>query len=516
MIKKLLSIGLAAAMLLSLCACGEDKSSKKDKNKANATDGFVVMGQDYDGSLEIGTPDNKLDPQEIYDNLEYTSEFFYGNYQLFGGDDAEKEYAKNSNYMDYTQNGKELKLTTVPFALNAGKHTFAHKINYVTDYDWMRVYFYQRTDTDDYLYTVICAYSVENNKLILKPLSTFNVDDDNNKITYEFSDTVWEYEFEFSGRELTLSNGKDSVTMSSGLDPYAKYDYIHADAYVSPESKTIDKIDHINFRYDGEEPDEARFNIEFYNYKTPEGSYGCVGKFEENGLFTFTVPWETGTKTYQYVYFLCGNDGVIFADNDDIYFYNDDYSDRNRNDINTYLSEDQTGKLNELTEQELEAIVEKKEDLLEDLVKAFDEAGIKVTVNNETGELIMDSSILFGGDSAVLTDEGKKFLNKFVGAYTKIVFSEKYDGFISKTMVEGHTAPVSGSTYESGLPLSKERAEVVKNYCVSSETGVDTTKLAAALEAIGYSNSKPITKDGKVDMAASRRVSFKFIINLDK
>ena len=108
-------------------------------------------------------------------------------------------------------------------------------------------------------------------------------------------------------------------------------------------------------------------------------------------------------------------------------------------------------------------------------------------------------------------------MNKFVDAYTSIIFSEKYEGFVSKTVVEGHTAPVSGSTYESGLPLSEERAENVKNYCVSAETGIDTSKLAANLEAVGYSNSRPvIDADGNIDRAASRRVSFRFIINLDQ
>ena len=154
---------------------------------------------------------------------------------------------------------------------------------------------------------------------------------------------------------------------------------------------------------------------------------------------------------------------------------------------------------------------------MEDLAKAFNDAGIKVTVDEKSGELAMDSSVLFGGDSAVLTTEGKTFLNKFVDVYTSIVFSDKYEGFVSKTMVEGHTAPVSGSTYESGLPLSEQRANNVKDYCVSSETGVDTSKLATNLEAIGYSNSKPVKDaNGNVDMAASRRVSFRFIINLEQ
>lgn len=180
--------------------------------------------------------------------------------------------------------------------------------------------------------------------------------------------------------------------------------------------------------------------------------------------------------------------------------------------IKEYIEEDV-----ELEEEKVEEIVEKKDNLLNDLIAAFKAAGIKVNVDETTGELALDSSVLFGGDSAVLTSEGKTFLNKFVDVYTSIVFSDKYAGFVSKTMIEGHTAPVSGSTYESGLPLSEQRANNVKDYCVSSETGVDTSKLAANLEAIGLSNSKPVyDNSGKVDMAASRRVSFRFIINLEQ
>lgn len=73
----------------------------------------------------------------------------------------------------------------------------------------------------------------------------------------------------------------------------------------------------------------------------------------------------------------------------------------------------------------------------------------------------MDSTVLFGGDSADLTNEGKEFLNKFVKAYTSIIYNEKYDGFISKTMVEGHIAPVSGTTYEGGIPLSEKELKML-------------------------------------------------------
>ena len=119
----------------------------------------------------------------------------------------------------------------------------------------------------------------------------------------------------------------------------------------------------------------------------------------------------------------------------------------------------------------------------------------------------------------MLSAEGKTFLNTFISTYTSVVFSDEFDGFISKILVEGHTAPVSGTTYEDGLPLSEERANTVKDYCLSAETGISDDyagELASTLDAVGLSSSKPVKDaDGNVDMAASRRVSFRFLINLD-
>ena len=165
---------------------------------------------------------------------------------------------------------------------------------------------------------------------------------------------------------------------------------------------------------------------------------------------------------------------------------------------------------------QLAEVTQKKSDLFDDLSAEFAKQGLTVTVNKESGEIALDSSVLFGGDSAELTAAGKTFLNKFIKAYTTVAFSAKYDGFISKTMVEGHTAPIEGSTYASGLQLSEQRAANVKNYCLSAETGVDVSKINKALEGVGYSNSKPVKDaNGNVDLAASRRVSFRFMVNVD-
>ncbi len=173
-----------------------------------------------------------------------------------------------------------------------------------------------------------------------------------------------------------------------------------------------------------------------------------------------------------------------------------------------------------ITDAEIAQINENTKKLISKLETEFKNAGINVKVNSTTGEVSLDSSVLFGGDSAELSAGGKTFLNKFIKAYSNVITSSEFDGFIKYVYVEGHTAPVQGSTYESGMPLSKQRAENVKNYCVSDKTGIDSatrTKLSSTLKPVGLSNSKPV-KDasGNIDMEASRRVTFRFVINIKK
>ena len=122
---------------------------------------------------------------------------------------------------------------------------------------------------------------------------------------------------------------------------------------------------------------------------------------------------------------------------------------------------------------------------------------------------------MFGVDESAVSEDGKAFLQKFMDIYTSIVFNEKYNGFVSSIAVEGHTD--TQGTYEHNMELSEARANSVKDYCISAECGVDAAyfdSLQTMLQAVGYSYDRPVYQDnGEVDMAASRRVSFRFIIN---
>ncbi len=505
MLKKLTAIFLILAMVVGFAACG--KSGNKTEN------GFIFKGSGSTvETVELGTPDKTVDPASVYAKIEYNEKMFYGEYKLFGGDEAEEKFGAEAKYTTVKIGDEELELTVVPMGIEAGKNTLQHMVYNIKGYDWMRIYFMRKTNTGSVLDYYLCAYTVENGKLILKPLDKFEVDEENGTIEYSFYENVWEYTFAFKGRTLTISANGESSTLLGGLDPHAEEDYFYADAYLSKDSAALDGIDMLNIRYSPDD-DQSRMYFEGVD---GEDVHDGIAELTEDGLFTFTVPWINGTKTYQYVYFYCGDDGIIFTDGENTYYYNDSYRDRNRNTLSEYVTEDQTGKLESLTDTELENLVKKQGNLMDDLVKAFNDEGITVSADRKTGELAVDASVLFGGDSAVLTDKGKTFLNKFIKVYTTVVFSEKYEGFVSKTLIEGHTAPIAGSTYESGLPLSKQRAENVKNYCLSAETGVDTAKLSAALEAVGCSNSKPVYgKDGKVDLAACRRVSFRFMVSIE-
>lgn len=95
-------------------------------------------------------------------------------------------------------------------------------------------------------------------------------------------------------------------------------------------------------------------------------------------------------------------------------------------------------------------------------------------------------------------------------------FDDKYKDFVSTILVEGHTDTSGG--YDMNLKLSQDRADSVKNFCLSNEGGVADkylSLLSVSLKSVGYSYDKPIyDSNGNVDMDASRRVSFRFLISL--
>lgn len=124
-------------------------------------------------------------------------------------------------------------------------------------------------------------------------------------------------------------------------------------------------------------------------------------------------------------------------------------------------------------------------------------------VDEETGDVTFDTTVLFDFDSAELTEKGKEDLKKFLDIYVPRVLSDKNKPKLKQIIVEGHT-DTTGS-HEYNQKLSENRAKAVVKYSIEQYP-----ELKPYIISKGYSYDRPIrNKDGSVNAEESRRVVFK-------
>lgn len=158
-----------------------------------------------------------------------------------------------------------------------------------------------------------------------------------------------------------------------------------------------------------------------------------------------------------------------------------------------------------LSDTQKEDLANAKRNILKELEEAFRAAGISATVDYNKGQIALEASFLFATNSYELSAEGKTYLDKFVDAYSSVVFKDDYSDYISRIVVEGHT-DTKGS-YSMNQKLSQNRADTVAQQCISRNS-----KMANIVQSVGCSYDYPVYKaDGTVDMDASRRVTFRFV-----
>lgn len=518
MYKKVLAMVLAAVMLLSLAACGKKGNVKK------TADGLVYyLGYDEIEKSSYDSPENTLDVEEIYSTIEYTEQMLYGRYWIDDFYDSVEKYAETipmeeleywSPYGDGEMVTEEL--SKLPVRIEAGvPNLYGSKIKTDRNYHWAYLTF---AKPNGYYEDVLCSFTVEGNKVIFTPVDYYKEHLDENfvvtGIEYQVGEDSLEYTFSLKGPNLTLSKGDDSITIKS--ISFSDNGVTHnLTGYKAADSEGFENIDVILGSASGVYLNDTQGEL-IYNFTYDPGI-----RYSENGVLTLI--WgekdANGNDTlrcHQFVCFGAGN-SMTLVDGDGIYYYTESYSSRELLALADELTEEEIIQAGDLSDDKLKEAVEKKENLLEDLAAAFDEAGLNVAVNTQTGEIALDSAVLFGEDESAIFEDGKVFLQKFMEIYTSVVFNEKYSGFVSRIVVEGHT-DTQGS-YDHNQKLSEARANSVMAYCLSAECGVDATyteALQTMLEAVGYSYDKPIyLENGEVDMAASRRVSFRFIINFE-
>lgn len=503
-LKKVIIAVMAFSLAFSFAACG--KNSADDKNHSQV---WYFYDQDDDVKSFFNGFEDNVNPEEIYSSLKFEANMLYGVYTVNNREKDIKRIKKELTFNETEFDNGTFSISSLPVGIYSGTEFLPDNYVDFKDIDDKEIAVLEFVAGEEFG-TVPCSYEIDGNKIKYTELNQTNKQ--NEEFAFEVGDKVFEYEFSLCGPYLTVSDGNDSLKLTAfSFTENNKSDKTMLSGYSLENTPLIDELDYF-----------ASQDKSVINYAVKkDGSYyeKSAFKLSDDGRITVYLS-DNNEKTFikQYAYIVncsglpyLNSFDIILLDGEKIYYYTDSITEREAR----ILSQEGT-EIDKISEAELEEIAEKKYDLYNDLYNEFENNGINVTINRSTGEIAMDSTVLFGGDSAVVTDEGKAFLNKFIKAYTSIIYSEKYDGFISKTMVEGHIAPVDGTTYEGGMPLSEERAKNVKEYCLSSETGVDTSKLSSALETVGYSQSRPVyDSDGNIDIAASRRVSFRFIINID-
>lgn len=95
---------LSSVFVLSACSDDKDKKDKKDKDKDEDTTQVTTNVSDseehiFDDSAEceLGTPSKTVDPETVYNSIEYDERMFYGQYRIEGGETAEAEFAENTS-----------------------------------------------------------------------------------------------------------------------------------------------------------------------------------------------------------------------------------------------------------------------------------------------------------------------------------------------------------------------------------------------------------------------------------
>ena len=161
--------------------------------------------------------------------------------------------------------------------------------------------------------------------------------------------------------------------------------------------------------------------------------------------------------------------------------------------------------------QKLDDLVGVRTKIIKELSTALAGANLKAKVDNNTGDIMLESAVFFDVGKSEIKESGQTLLNEFIPVYLGVLLRDEYADFLGEIIIEGHTD--TQGTYLRNLQLSQERALSVASYCLGMNglSESQLTLLRGILTAKGRSYSDPIyAADGKIDMDASRRVEFKF------
>ena len=519
---------LAGILTLSACSSGSTESKgESSKAESSAVQGSAVDAKDDnadsktaevkvhdfsgDGSnvVDIGTPANSIDVEKIQRNMGYIPEMLCTEYQVIGSETKVLDTVMATGLYKYNEKassggGIERQITNMPYYLKGNQFEYTGESGAPSKLYVMDMKFFDETGSSQskrFKYSINTIPNVSS-KLKLEEIINIKYDDTYEKIaSYETAQLKLEYTISIKGFTLTLSkDGVASIEMKTGYnDPAEEMSKLSSFAFISENSPMIDHI--AGFAVS----ENSYCNITFINdEKEDETSYYAHAQMTDDGVFTFSVPYATKTETYQYVFIYLGYDGLILTDGNTVYKYTSREDDYKTYKMKSILGDDAS--TDDVSSDKQKELVVKQNTILTELEEAFAANDIKATIDKSTGRVSLDSNILFASDSSDLSADGKKTLDSFIKVYTSVLLSDTNKNYVAKLLIEGHTD--TNGDHEYNQKLSEKRAKTVADYCVSKEAS-----LKSIIESKGYSYDNPIyNEDGTVNMAASRRVVFRFML----
>ena len=171
----------------------------------------------------------------------------------------------------------------------------------------------------------------------------------------------------------------------------------------------------------------------------------------------------------------------------------------------------QQAALNSKTDK-IENMVGMKAEIIAELSASLSRANLTAAVDPNTGDIVLDSAVLFKTGSSTIMADGQFLLNRFIPVYLEVLLRPEYSDYLGQIVIEGHTDDVG--TWENNMKLSQERAYEVMMYVLHMyrEGSPERELLQQLLTATGRSETDLIYYPGTtvVDQDSSRRVEFKF------
>jgi len=538
----------------------EDEDDDDDDDKDEDDDDDVVAVGEYDDHFEVS-------PDSILYGADLDIRMFYGVYLLDGEtEDADKYYDDIREVVHDTINavdvyGYDTELLAMPTSIEIGKFEqfWGNTYYQVSDgtyscYNGNGRYGNGSLDQEDYRLekeallneygedgieyynNMVESYQLDY-ALICFPYPDYNGTDkisalveleDNKLHFYNYTynddktvtklDEIYNCRADYKGAMLEIS--KNDVVFEYVPYEFRKDAYVffyNGPYFVEDKTKALNGLCGLTIGSDYD--DEYKLRLSHGYFVTGEESFGDGENqpFEydiKTGEFTLTFGANYGNTGTYYNYYKdsdiqyrtvngqfiwCGYEyGYVFKVDNTFYYYQTSkdafYSGVfGYNGIADGGSNDSAGLGNSLNIHE---------QVSNDLSNAF---GDDAVVDDQSGAVTLENSILFGVDSAEISDEGKEYLDDFIVTYVTTIKPYLDDGSVTSIVIEGHTDP--DGSYEYNLDLSERRAQAVADYVIAQQP-----ELADVTITVGYSYLYPIYDDnGVVDKAASRRVVFSFI-----